>query len=123
MIKRYTLGERYAVLSDGLSGLGFSLKPPKWLRNAAKKLQTKVPKGTVATVDLGTGAPITVDLSDPSSIESLRKQMANAKITVSTGTPTVTTTPAPVSSSIGGSGTALAIAGAAALFFLMRKGK
>lgn len=119
MIRRYSREEVQAQFG-GVSGLGFSLKPPKWLKKIATDVQRKIPKGTTVNVDLGTGSPISVDLSDPSSVAALRRQFENAKLTVTRKTEAV---PAAVTEPMSGNTTMMLAAGAAvvAALFLMRK--
>jgi hypothetical protein len=117
VIERYSREEVQTQFTDGLSGLGISLKPPKWLRKVASQLQNKLPKGTTVNVDLGTGAPISVDLSDPTSVAALRKQFENAKLSLTRKSePSVTE---PLSSN----STMLIAVGAVALVAMMMMGK
>ena len=122
MISRYSREENLAAF-EGVGGLGFSLKPPKWVRDAAKKVQQRIPKGTTVNVDLGTGSPISVDLSDPTSIAALRKQFENAKLTLTGPKPAQVVEPPRFPSFTSGSGSNIMLIGAVvvAAMFLMRK--
>jgi MYXO-CTERM domain-containing protein len=56
---------------DGMSGLGFSLKPPKWLRNAV----ASAVKGQSVTVQTPSG-PQEVKLDDPSAAKKFLQMAA-----------------------------------------------
>lgn len=65
--------------STGLDGLGFSLKPPKWLRNAVSTVvNSGVAKVTVPTAS----GPVEVNKD---SIQAAADLLRNAKLTVNPG--------------------------------------
>jgi hypothetical protein len=69
--------------SSQLGELGLSLKPPKWLRNAAK-----VVTGSKVNVSVPTGAgPVNVDVTKPGLVQSIAEKLRNAKVTITTGSP------------------------------------
>lgn len=67
---------------SGLGELGFSLKPPKWLRNAVKS----VTSGAKVAVNVPTPAG-PVNVADPSSAKAVADAIRNAQVTVTTGKP------------------------------------
>ena len=60
-----------------LSGLGFSLKPPAWLRSAAGA----VLKQTTVTIPTPMG-PMTYDLSNPAQAKALQDIATKTKVSV-----------------------------------------
>ena len=62
------------------TGLGFSLKPPAWLR----KLTGAVVKGTTATIPSPAG-PIVVDLGDPDSVARAKAAITGTKFSTTVG--------------------------------------
>lgn len=97
------------------AGLGFSLKPPKWLRDLGAKVigQTKVSVPTPA------GVPITVDMGDPAQVEALRRALLGARFQVGQTQPTFPEFSTAVQSVPGGWAT-IAVAGGLLAFFLFR---
>lgn len=61
--------------------LGFSLKPPAWLRN----IVGAAVKGTTATVPTPAG-PLTVDLGDPASIARAKAALQGTTFSTTVGT-------------------------------------
>lgn len=106
------------------NGLGFSLKPPDWLR----KLTGAVVRGTTATVPTPAG-PVIVDLGDPDSIARAKAAIAGIKINTKVGTkpaPGVDTFNAAVQENIPGGWLTIAALVAGGLFLLprlMRRGR
>jgi hypothetical protein len=68
----------------GLADLGFSLKPPKWLRNLGAKLisQTHVAVPTPA-------GPKTFDLSNPDHLAELKSLVTGTHVTLGPTPPTM----------------------------------
>lgn len=100
--------------------LGFSLKPPAWLR----KVAGTVIHGTTATIPTPTGVPITVDLGNPASVDAAKRALAGTKLSTSVGQPAPTfaqQADAAVSGTIPGGWLTLVGAGLAALLFLRRR--
>lgn len=62
------------------SGLGFSLKPPAWLRNIAGA----VIRGTTATVPTPAG-PVVVDLGNPQSVAAAKAAITGTKFSTTMG--------------------------------------
>jgi hypothetical protein len=134
VIRPYTVQERYAMLAgvDEMSGIGISLKPPKWLRNAVAKVQKAVPKGTMVKVDMGNGKIVEVDASDPNALAAFRKELEAAKVSVSLppirfgvpNTPDVTQVATPSSGPFGMDQTGILVLGGLALVaMMMMRGK
>jgi hypothetical protein len=61
--------------------LGFSLKPPSWLRN----IVGAVVHGTTATVPTPAG-PVSVDLGDPASVARARAALTGTRFSTTVGT-------------------------------------
>ncbi len=59
-------------------GLGFSLKPPAWLRNIAGA----VIKNTKVAVPTKEGGTQTFDFGNPADIDSLKRLISGAKVTL-----------------------------------------
>jgi len=68
------------------SGLGFSLKPPKWLRNAVKSVLPGV--SVQASVPTPAG-PVVVDSADPDSGRRVLDALKNTRVTVGRRQPSV----------------------------------
>lgn len=109
---------------SGVDGLGFSLKPPKVVRNLVKKVAAQV--GIKATVPTPAG-PIVVDSRDPDTLRRVADaaRAAISRTTFSVG-PNTPADPSPtadvrdfVENSIPGGWLTLG-GGAIALFFLVR---
>jgi len=66
-----------------LSGLGFSLKPPAWLRNFAGAVM----KGTQISVPTPAGVPIVVDGSDPSALQKIINALKGTQVSTTMGKP------------------------------------
>jgi hypothetical protein len=66
-----------------LTGLGFSLKPPAWLRNFAGA----VIKGTTISVPTPSGIPIVVDGSDPNAYQKILAMFRGTTVSTQAGTP------------------------------------
>lgn len=64
-----------------LTGLGFSLKPPAWLRNFAGA----VIKGTTITIPTPTGIPIVVDGSDPNAYQKILAMLRGTTVSTQAG--------------------------------------
>ena len=101
------------------TGMGFSLKPPSWLVDEAKKLIGSAFRGTQVTIQTPAG-PQVFDISTPGGIAALQAMIASAKI----GKPTPTPSPVQqandfVQSRIPGGW--LTIAGGALVLFLLLK--
>lgn len=97
--------------------LGFSLKPPAWLRSIAGA----VVRGTTVTVPTPNGPPMTVDLGNPDSIAAAKAALSKAKVSSAVGTrPDAPGADVPVLGAGGSS--SLLMLGAVALgaLFLMR---
>lgn len=99
--------------------LGFSLKPPAWLR----KIAGTVIHGTTATIPTPTGVPITVDLGNPASVDAAKRALAGTKLSTSVGQPAPTLAQqadAAVTGTIPGGWLTLVGAGLALLFLRRR---
>ncbi len=68
------------MYEPNLSGLGFSLKPPAWLRNLAGA----VVKGTTATIPTPAG-PVVVDLGNPQSVAAAKAAITGTKFSTTMG--------------------------------------
>ncbi len=66
-----------------LSGLGFSLKPPKWVRD----LGAQVLSATKISVPTPAGIPVVIDLSKPGELERLRSTITGTRISVGQAAP------------------------------------
>ena len=97
--------------------LGFSLKPPAWL----KKIAGSVVHGTTATIPTPTGVPITVDLGNPASVDAAKRALAGTKLSTRVGQsgPTLAQqADAAVTGTVPGGWLTLIGAGLAAMLFL-----
>ncbi|HYM67751.1 MAG TPA: hypothetical protein VEW68_10700 [Patescibacteria group bacterium] len=65
---------------EDMAGMGFSLKPPAWLRNVVGA----VVKGTTATVPTPAG-PVTVDLGNPASVNAAKNALTGTKFSTTVG--------------------------------------
>lgn len=105
----------YVTSADGL---GFSLKPPKWLRN----IVGSAVKQTHVTVQTPAG-PVTYDLGNPADVEAMKKMIASMKVNVGPQPPSAMDTAGQyVKDAVGSVPSWLwwAGGGAAALFLLPR---
>jgi len=64
-----------------LTGLGFSLKPPAWLRNFGGA----VIKGTTITIQTPTGIPIVVDGIDPQAYQRVLAMLRGPRVSTAAG--------------------------------------
>ena len=74
---------RVIVPGGELAGLGFSFKPPSWLRNIAGAVM----KGTQVSVPTPAGVPIVVDGADPNALKKVLDALKGTKISTQVGTP------------------------------------
>lgn len=104
---------------EGLADLGFSLKPPKWLRNVVGA----VVKQTHVTVPTPTGSQ-TFDLNNPADVARMKQIVSQTKVSVGPPAPTpAENLNAAVTGAVPGGWGTLAVAGGlglAALFILPR---
>lgn len=108
--------------SSNLGALGFSLKPPKWARDAVANLVKKVDVKTTVSSPAG---PVTVNPLDPATLSKAAEALRNARVTINpqpAGTPTPTDPGAFVESQVPGGWLTLAAAGAG-LFALVAMSK
>lgn len=100
----------------GDAGLGFSLKPPKWLRD----LGAQVLSSTRVVVPTPLG-PITVDPTNPAELERLRSMLSQTRVTLGPQEPTPLDRAASMFQAVPGGAVTLLGVGAALLFLLSRR--